>query len=151
MHKKDMYLPVWVCGLGVMFLLICLVCIIMCFSTSPYSVIGYLVGAVICLCISVAAILCWKNQWVEIQNEHEFVYSTMFGRQIKYRFSEITGTKRYKDSMTLLLESGKVHIEYCATVSDRFARRISSQTGVEWPLSARPPSNLLSTKGASHQ
>lgn len=139
MQKKDMYLPVWVCGLGVLFLLISLVCIFMCFGAPPYSVIGYLVGTVFCLCIGVAAILCWKNQWVEIQNEHEFVYSTMFGRQIKYRFSEITGVKKDEDSMTLLLESGKVHIEFCAVVSDRFARKISSRTGVEWPLSTRPP------------
>ena len=123
--KKDMYLPNWVCVLGVVFLAASIVCVVISFTVSLFSMIGCLIGAVICLVIGIAAILCWKNQWAEMINNYEFVYSTMFGRQYQYRFSEIKDLKQSNDSMTLFLENGKMHIESCALVSERFADRIN--------------------------
>lgn len=122
MQKKDMYLPVWVCILGVVFLIAGVVCIVLSIAKAWYNVIW----ALALLCIGAAAILCWRNQWAEMVNDQEFVYSTMFGRHSKHRFSEIRGIKQNSDSMTLLLENGKIHIESCAVISDRFANRINS-------------------------
>lgn len=128
MQKKDMYLPNWVCGLGALFLVVSIVCVVLSFTVFSYSMIfmiGCIIGAVICLGFGVAAILCWKNQWAEMINDDEFVYSTMFGRKIKYRFADIKDIKQNSDSMTLLLENGKVHIESGAFISDRFVDRIN--------------------------
>ena len=64
-------------------------------------------------------------------DNYEFVYSTMFGRQYQFCFSEIIDLKQGNDSMTLLLENGKVHIESCALVSERFADRINGVLGLK--------------------
>ncbi|WP_394282820.1 hypothetical protein [Frisingicoccus sp.] len=132
--EKDMYLPNWVCVLGVVFLVASIVCVAISFTASRFSMVGCLIGAVICLTLGIAAILCWKNQWVEMENNYEFIYSTMFGRQYHYRFSEIKDLKRSSDSMTLLLENGKVHIESCALISERFADQINGilRNELEW-------------------
>ena len=119
--KKDMYLPNAVCGLGIFFLACGVACAVASFIYSLYL----LIGVVFCLALGVAAVLCWKNQWVQMLNDSEFIYSTMFGTKIKYRFSEITDIKQNIDSMTLILESGKVHIESCAIISDKFADKIN--------------------------
>lgn len=129
MRKKDMYLPNWVCGLGVLFLAGGIVFAVLGAAGAGNSRIGFLVVAVICLGLGAAAILCWKNQGAEMLNDCEFVYSTMFGRKISYRFSDIRDIKQNSDSMTLLLKNGKVHIESCAVISDRFADRINSMLG----------------------
>lgn len=119
MKEKDMYLPIWVCGLGVFLLAAAVACAVAgVILSNPWFVLGVLA----CLSVGIAAILCWKNQWVMVVNESEFVYSTMFGRQTTYRFSQITGLKQNSDSMTLLLDDMKVHIESCAIISERFGK-----------------------------
>ena len=120
MRKKDLYLPVWICVLGIVFILGGLV-----FLYSSLKKPYLLIGAVLCLGLGIAAILCWKNQWIEVIDEHTFVYSTMFGKQTKYHTSQIIDLKQNPDSMTLVLDSGKVHIESCAIVSDRLIEMIT--------------------------
>ena len=65
----------------------------------------------------IAAVLCWNNQWIEVINEEEFVYSSMFGRKTTYRFADIVEVKKNADSQDLIFSDGKVHIESCAVVS----------------------------------
>lgn len=121
-RDKDMYLPFWVCLLGIVFLIAACVCLGLTSSTSNYSLIGF----VICLVIGVAAVLCWKNQCVKMIDDNTFIYTSMFGREHQYFFSEIRELKRNADSFTLILENGKVHIETCAIMSERFINAIDS-------------------------
>lgn len=118
---KDMYLPDKIRDLGVAFLAGAGACVIWSLVSSYYV----LVLAVTCLGFGIAAFLCWKNQWAEMVSDEEFVYSTMFGRKTKYRFSDIVGLVEHKDSMTLYLKNGKVHMESCAVISERFANAIN--------------------------
>ena len=120
MNKKDLYLPIWICALGIVLILGALVFLYFGLKNS------YLfVGTALCLGLGIAAILCWKNQWIEVIDEHTFVYSTMFGKQTKYHTSQIVDLKQNPDSMTLVLDNGKVHIESCAIVSDRLIEMIT--------------------------
>lgn len=122
-EEKDMYLPIWVCGLGVLLLAAAAVLFVTAFFTSIYC----LAATAACLGLGAAAILCWKNQWAIMVDQNTFVYSTMFGRKIQYRFSEIRELKQGSDSSTLIMEDGKVHIESCAILSERFLDAIDSR------------------------
>lgn len=121
MREKDMYLPVWVCGLGIFFIVSAIICAVLSFKES----FVWVTGTIICLSLGISAILCWRNQWAMVLNNEEFVYSTMFGNKTKYQFSQITELKVNEDSMTLFLKEKKVHIESCAIVSDRFVNLIN--------------------------
>ena len=122
MKEKDMYLPVWVCGLGVFLIAVAVAGVVLGVILS--SIWAFL-GAALCLGTGIFAILCWKNQWIKVLNEREFVYSTLFGTQTTYRFTQITGLKQNSDSMTLLMDGKKVHIESCAVVSERLAASVN--------------------------
>lgn len=119
---KDMYLPVWVCCIGVLFLVAALVCLTFVFTTSA----NFLIGFVVCFGLGISAILCWKNQWIMMLDDNTFIYSTMFGRQKQHQFLEIRELKQNSDSLTLVLENGKVHIESCAIMSKRFVNAVDS-------------------------
>jgi len=123
MKEKDMHMPAWLCVLGCVLLAGALACLVLCFVVSVYTLIGF----ALCLCLGVAAILCYKNQWVEMIDDNEFIYSTMFGNETKYYFSDIESLKQSADSMTLHLKNGKIHIESCAVISERFANAINSK------------------------
>lgn len=120
--EKDVYLPVWVCWLGIAFLAAALVCFALAFAIS----VNWLLGFAFCLGLGIAAILCWKNQWVVMTDDHTFIYSTMFGRKTQHHMLELREYKQNSDSLTLILENGKVHIESCAIVSERFANAVDA-------------------------
>ena len=131
MREKDMYLPNWLRYFGFVLMLAGVICAVLGLIVFPAFMIVGLIAAVFFVGMGIAAELCWKNQWAEMLNDKKFVYSTMFGKQHQYRFSEIKGVKHNSDSMTLLLENGKVHIESCAIVSERFAERLNDTLGLE--------------------
>lgn len=118
--EKDMHLPKAILVLGIVLLLIAVICLVLCFKES----IGFLIGVLIFGVFGFFAVLCWKNQSAEMISQSEFVYTTMFGNKKTYRFSDIIDLKQNSDSMTLILKNGKVHIEACAIVSERFYNRI---------------------------
>ena len=118
MKEKDLHLPIWVLILGIFLMAVGLVCLYFC----PSDPALFLIAAAVCLILGIAAILCWKNQWVEMLSDEEFIYRNMFGKQTTYRVSQIRDIRRGADSMTLILENGKVHIENCAVLSERFLR-----------------------------
>lgn len=60
-------------------------------------------------------------------SDDSFEYSTFLGNKKVYRFEDIVGLKRNSDSMTLIVNGGKVHIESCAQLTERFAERINEQ------------------------
>ena len=125
MKEKDMYLPAWVCGLGIFMLAAAAALLVCTFAFSVYCVIG----TVICLPVGIFVLLCWKNQWARMETSDIFTYSTMFGNQKQYRFSDIRELKQNSDSMTLILQNGKIHIESCVVLSDRFADAINHALG----------------------
>lgn len=113
---KDMHLPAWVLGLGIFFLALALACVVLTFTVSA----GFLIGAAGSAGLGVAAVLCWKNQWAVMVDHDSFEYSTMFGEKTLYYFADITELKRNSDSFSLFCGDGKIHIESCAILSDRF-------------------------------
>ncbi len=114
--NKDMYLPSWIRILGIVFLILSCVCLILSFSTSIYLLIGFIA----CFLLGSAAIMCWKNQGINMTDNNMFIYTTMFGKETQYSFSEIRELKQNADSSTLILDNGKVHIESSAIMSEKF-------------------------------
>ena len=110
--EKDMYLPAWLLGLAVIFFAAAVLCVIFIHDRLLMSPC-----AGICALVGIAAALCWNNQWIEVINEEEFVYSSMFGRKMTYRFADIVEVKKNADSQDLIFSDGKVHIESCAVIS----------------------------------
>ena len=51
----------------------------------------------------------------------------MFGNKYVYRFDDIKHLRLNKDSMTLFVADGKVHIESCAILSDRFVNLVNQK------------------------
>lgn len=88
-------------------------------AADKYTVLLYVGGAALVL-FGIVALLCWKNQRVHVISDESFTYTTFLGRTEIYRFDEIVGIKRNRDSVTLLLKYGKVHMESMAVISDRF-------------------------------
>lgn len=123
-RTKDMYLPVWLCLLSISWLIFAGIFFSVAkFGNNP----GFYILSIISLGIFIAAILCWKNQWVVMLDDDVFIYSTMFGRKKRYYFSEIQDLKQHDDSQTLVLQNGKVHIERCAILSEQFINAINSR------------------------
>ena len=129
MKDKDVYLPVWILGLGIFLLAVACACIVLSFTLSS---VMYII-AILFIPLGIAAVLCWRNQWIEMTGSNEFVYSTMFGSKKTYSFSEIIGLKNNPDSIDLVMESGKVHIEACAVVSDRFRNALENRLRIIYP------------------
>ena len=87
----------------------------------------FLIICPICLILGVTAIMCRRNQKIKVLSDEEFEYTTFLGATHRYRFSDIIGLRQNKDSMTLFVGNGKVHIESIAIVSERFATLVNEQ------------------------
>lgn len=120
--RADMYLPVRLLAMSLVFLAAGIACGI-------YAVlrlaIWWGVGAAFGIVLGVFALLCWKNQAIRIISDEQFTYTTMFGNTRIYAFSDIQGLRRNQDSMTLLVAGQKVHIESMAVISDRLANAVN--------------------------
>ena len=121
---KDMYLPFWICGAGILFLAFCLACLYW-FLTDGHAW-HWLLGFVLLFGLGVSAVLCWANQSAWMISDSAFIYQTMFGRKHEYRFSEIRDLIYISDSIMLILEHGKVCIERNAIKSTRFINAINA-------------------------
>ena len=117
--QKDMRLPAWLAFFGGVFILLALLAFWQTLFVS-FSIEATLAGIAF-LALGVSAILCWKNQWAVMVDDDTFTYSTRFGGEPDYRFSDIQAVKRHSDSVTLVLPDGNVHVESCARLSPRFA------------------------------
>ena len=102
---KDMYLPDKIRDLGVALLAGAGACVIWSLVSSYYVLV--IAG----ICQGECGISLLEKSVAEMVSDEEFIYSTMFGRKTKYCFSEIVGLVEHKDSMTLYMKKGKVHIE----------------------------------------
>lgn len=123
-NKSDMYLPTRIAGSGLAMILGGFILVAAYFiSKHPVS----LFIAAFCFAIAVFALLCYKNQRVRVLSDEEFEYSTMFGNKYIYRFEDIKRLRLNKDSMTLFVANGKVHIESCAILSERFMNLVNKK------------------------
>lgn len=116
-----MYLPVFLTGFGIFLLVVAAALIVLAFVVNPVT----LILAAVCLPLGIAALLCQKNQWAVMKDGDTFVYSTMFGNQKEFRFSEMTEVKMHSDSMDLVFKNGKVHVETIAVMTERFSSTLN--------------------------
>lgn len=127
-READMYLPSHLIAMGMAMML---TGVGMAVGASVrladrYTLLLYIGSAALVL-VGIAALMCWKNQKVYVISDEEFTYTTFLGRTYTYRFDEIVALRRNRDSMTLVLQYGKVHIESMAVLSDRFKEKIISR------------------------
>ena len=76
--------------------------------------------------VGAAGVLGWINQSAWINSDSTFIYRTMFGRNTEYHFSDIRDLKTDRGAFILIMENGKVQIDKCAIISDRFIRAVNS-------------------------
>lgn len=124
--RADMYLPLWLLAFsmvlmvgGVMLEIYAAIHAKMAIIAAPCGI-----GAIV---LGIAALYCWKNQTITMLDEDTFEYSTFLGNKKIYRFDQIVGLRKNNDSMTLLMDSGKVHIEFCAILSRQLTNRIDHE------------------------
>ena len=122
--KSDMYLPVKLLAMS-------LVMTVLGLALAVFAVLNLHllagVGALACIVLGIAAFVCWKNQKIFVVSEEVFIYRTFLGKDYEYRFSQIQRAVQNTDSITLILDTGKVHIESMAILSDRLIQRIDRE------------------------
>ncbi|MDD6212299.1 MAG: hypothetical protein PUB22_04050 [Clostridiales bacterium] len=122
--RADMYLPIWLLAFALLLLAggaaVAVLAIV--FLSVPAAIV-----ALASLILGTTALLCWKNQKVLMLSDDSFEYTTFLGNKKVYRFSEIVDLKVGIDSMTLLMENGKVHIESSAIITERLVDRINKE------------------------
>ena len=84
-------------------------------------------GAAVCIVPGIGAFMCWRNQKIFMITDEIFCYRTFLGNDHEYRFSQIRKAIQNPDSITLVLETGKVHIESSAILSPRLVERIDRE------------------------
>ena len=122
--RADMYLPERA-------LAMCLVYLGIGSAAALWALISHATWAIVCAAIfvglGIALLLCWKNQTIQVLSDEEFIYKTMFGKAHTYRFADIQGLRRNKDSMTLFVAGEKVHMESMAVLSERLVELINRE------------------------
>ena len=120
--ELDMYLPNRLLSIAMVFTGIGIVMAAAAFFTANLL---FLIGTALLIPMGIAAFLCWKNQSIRMVTSGKFEYTTMFGNTHVYNFSDITGLKRSRDSLTLLVAGKQVHIEAMAVLSQRLVNAIN--------------------------
>lgn len=119
--RADMYLPVRALAMA-------LVLLIGGVAAGVYAAVARNIAvgiAALCLAVlGIGLLMCWKNQTVVMLSNDSFEYTTFLGNTKTYRFCEIKSLRANRDSMTLFVGDGKVHIESMAVLSDRLKKRI---------------------------
>lgn len=122
--RADMYLPDRMLAIAIVFVLAGIGCAVMSFAgPNPLWMIA---GAVLLIGLGIGAVLCWKNQTINMITSGTFEYTTFLGNTRTYRFADITGLRRNNDSLTLFVGKEKIHIESMAVLSDRLVAAINS-------------------------
>ena len=122
--RADMYLPIWLLSFALVLLAggTAVILLAIVFLSVPAAIV-----ALASIILGTAALLCWKNQKILMLSDDSFEYTTFLGNKKVYLFSEIVDLKFGMDSMTLLMENGKVHIESSAIITERLVDRINKE------------------------
>ena len=121
--RADMYLPVFLLAFGLLLGLAALGCAIAFVVTFALPLI--IIVAALAL-LSVAAVLCWKNQTIRIIDDERFEYTTFLGNKKVYEFRDIKAIRYNSDSTTIILDNGKVHIESMAVMSKQLTEKLNN-------------------------
>ncbi len=124
--RADMYLPDFLLGFGIFLGIFSILLFVFTFVYDEWFLA--LIGLAL-LTLGVFAYLCWKNQKIHIISEDFFEYTTMFGKTTRYAFSEIREIKGHTDSVTIVVGSGKVHIEGMAILTQELLEKIDIAMG----------------------
>ena len=124
--RADMYLPGRLLAMAVAFLAASGAAYIW-FGTVQGKPVAGAVTAVLLILLSIAAFMCWKNQKIRIVSDTEFVYTTFLGTENRYRFDDIVGMRKNRDSLTLVMKTGSVHVESMAVLSAELVEKINAQ------------------------
>lgn len=124
-NPADMFLPEKLLSMALVFLAASVISAVT--AVLKGHALGWYIGAGVLLTLCISAFLCWRNQKICMLSDEEFTYTTMLGKTTTYRFDEIVALKKNKDSFTLMMKNGKVHIESMAILSDRLVRRIDEE------------------------
>lgn len=120
--RADMYLPERALAMAIVFLVGGTACAV-------YAVLSFATWAIVCAVIGIGfgivLLMSWKNQTIRIISDTHFIYTTILGNQRTYAFSDIRGLRKNKDSMTLFVGNGKVHMESMAVLSPRLVSLIN--------------------------
>ena len=122
--RADMYLPERALAMCLVYLGVGSACAI--FALISHATWAIVV-AVLGIGLGITLLLCWKNQTIRVISDEEFTYTTMFGRTYTYRFADIQGLRRNKDSMTMFVAGQKVHMESMAVLSDKLVDLINRE------------------------
>ena len=121
--RADMFLPERAKFMSIFLDAVAIFCIVLAVATQRWAImIGFLLFGV----LGAAMYLCWRNQKITIIDEETFEYSTFLGKKTVYRFSDIVRLRKNKDSLTLFVGEGKVHIESMAYMSEELMGRINA-------------------------
>ncbi len=122
-HPADMFLPEKLLAMALVFLISAAAAL----AAAVVMELPLLYpAAAAALTLGASAFLCWRNQKICMLSDETFAYTTMFGRTTVHRFEDIVALKKKNDSFTLILKTGKVHIESMAILSDRLIQRIDA-------------------------
>ena len=124
-NPADMFLPEKLLSMALIFL--AAAAISAAAAVLREHAIGWYIVSSAALALGISAFLCWRNQKICMLSDDEFTYTTMLGKTRAYRFDEIVALKKNKDSFTLIMKNGKVHIESMAILSDRLVKRIDEE------------------------
>ncbi|MBE6649222.1 MAG: hypothetical protein E7614_06865 [Ruminococcaceae bacterium] len=121
--RADMFLPDFLKHFGFFLVFLAVIFLVATFITQIW---GLIIGVLICGMLGITAWLCWKNQTIKIIDEDQFEYTTFLGKTTLYRFSDIRDLRANKDSLTLILTNGKVHIESMVCMSETLYNKIEA-------------------------
>ena len=119
--RADMFLPDFLKHFGFFLDVLAVVFLVATFITQIWAliIVVLLFGG-----LGIAAWLCWKNQTIRIIGDDRFEYTTFLGKTIVYHFSDIKQLRVNRDSLTLVLTNGKVHIESMVYMSEALYNKI---------------------------
>jgi hypothetical protein len=85
--------------------------------------IVFVLGVMVSL-VGIAAMLCQLNQKTTMTSSSTFEYTTFLGNIREYHFSDVVGVQPHADSLTILMNSGKIHVESMAVINEDFVDRL---------------------------
>ena len=120
--RADMFLPDKLKYLGIFLDVVALALFVATFITQNWLLI---IGVLLAGGLGISAWLCYKNQTIKIIDDDRFEYTTFLGKTIIYNFSDIKELRPSRDSLTLILTNGNVHIESMVYMSEELANKIN--------------------------
>ena len=128
--ERDMYTPNWVLYVGIFSLIFSFVYLYFFLTSSDQQLeLMGIIGFGLFFLVGVFLILSWKNESIWFLDEDRFVYKSVLGREITYRFSDIRDVvNNYKrGEVKLVMPDRKISISSLSVLSKRFITAINAR------------------------